>query len=52
MRIERAADIAPALKEALARREPVVLDIVTDENAYPPIGLFQKTSLPAIYPSV
>jgi acetolactate synthase-1/2/3 large subunit len=52
VRIERAADIAPALKEALARREPVVLDIVTDENAYPPIGLFQNTALPVVYPSV
>ncbi|MGQ7792044.1 acetolactate synthase catalytic subunit [Faunimonas sp. B44] len=42
VRIERAADYLPALKEALAAGGTFVLDIVTDPEAYPPITFFDK----------
>ena len=41
VRIERAADYLPALREALASNETVVLDVVTDPEAYPPITFFE-----------
>ncbi len=41
VRIERAADYLPALKEALAAKESVLLDVVTDPEAYPPITFFE-----------
>jgi acetolactate synthase-1/2/3 large subunit len=40
MRIERAADYLPALREALAADGTTVLDVVTDPDAYPPITFF------------
>jgi acetolactate synthase-1/2/3 large subunit len=43
IRIERAADYLPALKEALASKESVLLDVVTDPEAYPPITFFEGT---------
>ena len=43
VRIERAADYLPALKAALASQETVVLDVVTDPEAYPPITFFEGT---------
>ena len=39
-RIESASDIGPALKDAFACAEPVVLDVITDPDAYPPITGF------------
>lgn len=43
VRIERAADYLPALREALASNETVLLDVVTDPEAYPPITFFEGT---------
>lgn len=39
-RIEMPAEIAPALREALALRQPVLLDMLTDPDAKPPISVF------------
>jgi acetolactate synthase-1/2/3 large subunit len=39
IRVERAADIAPALKQALAANRPVVIDIVTDLEALAPTAV-------------
>jgi acetolactate synthase-1/2/3 large subunit len=41
IRIERAEDIAPALKEGFASNEVTLLDIVTDPAARPPITSFE-----------
>ncbi len=41
VRIERASDYLPALREALASKEAVLLDVVTDPEAYPPITFFE-----------
>jgi len=41
LRIERAQDIAPALKDGFASNEVTVLDIVTDPAARPPITSFE-----------
>jgi acetolactate synthase-1/2/3 large subunit len=43
VRIERAADYLPALREALAADETTVIDVFTDPDAYPPITLFDGT---------
>ena len=40
VRIERAQDYLPALKEALAANETTLLDVVTDPLAYPPVTFF------------
>lgn len=40
VRIEQADAFLPALKEALAAKTTTVLDVVTDERAYPPITSF------------
>ncbi|HXF66498.1 MAG TPA: thiamine pyrophosphate-binding protein, partial [Burkholderiales bacterium] len=36
VRVERPAEVAPALERALAARHPVVLDVVTDHRAFSP----------------
>jgi acetolactate synthase-1/2/3 large subunit len=41
IRVERAEDLRAALTAALGGNEPVVLDIITDADAYPPITSFQ-----------
>jgi acetolactate synthase I/II/III large subunit len=41
LRVEEPADFAPALREALARRDVTVIDVITDERAYPPITSFE-----------
>ncbi|WP_051630262.1 acetolactate synthase catalytic subunit [Afifella pfennigii] len=44
--VERAADFAPALEAALAADEVTVIDVITDERAYPPVTIFEgKDSL-------
>jgi acetolactate synthase-1/2/3 large subunit len=43
VRIERAADYLPALREALAADETTVIDVLTDAEAYPPITFFDDT---------
>jgi len=40
VRIERAQDYLPALKEALALNVTTLLDVVTDPLAYPPVTFF------------
>lgn len=41
VRIEKAEDFQPALRAALASGRTTVLDVVTDERAYPPITSFK-----------
>jgi acetolactate synthase-1/2/3 large subunit len=38
-RIDDAADLAPALREALTGGGPMLLDVITDPNAFPPLSL-------------
>lgn len=40
VRIEKASDYLPALREALASNETTVLDVITDPAAYPPVTFF------------
>jgi acetolactate synthase-1/2/3 large subunit len=40
VRIEQAEQFLPALQAALVSRKPTLLDVVTDENAHPPITSF------------
>jgi len=40
VRIEKASDYLPALREALACDETTVLDVITDPAAYPPVTFF------------
>jgi acetolactate synthase-1/2/3 large subunit len=40
VRVESAEDFLPALKAALASGRTTVLDVITDELAYPPITSF------------
>ena len=40
VRIEKASDYLPALREALACNETTVLDVITDPMAYPPVTFF------------
>ncbi|KLK91624.1 acetolactate synthase catalytic subunit [Microvirga vignae] len=40
IRIEKAEDYLPALKAAFAATKTTVLDVITDERAYPPITSF------------
>ena len=39
-RVERGGEIGPALAEALAARRPVLLDVLTDPDAKPPISFY------------
>ncbi|MBX3541062.1 MAG: acetolactate synthase catalytic subunit, partial [Chelatococcus sp.] len=41
IRVEKPVDFLPALKEALARNDVTVIDVVTDERAHPPITVFE-----------
>jgi acetolactate synthase-1/2/3 large subunit len=43
VRVERASDYLPALREALAADETTVIDVITDPEAYPPITFFDET---------
>ena len=43
VRVERADDYLPALKEALRSNEMTLIDVVTDPEAYPPITFFEGT---------
>lgn len=40
IRIEKAADYLPALREALVCKETTVLDVITDPEAYAPVTFF------------
>lgn len=40
VRIDTAADFLPALKAAIAANTKTLIDVVTDERAYPPVTLF------------
>ena len=44
IRLERAQDIASAIKEAMASNESVLLDVITDPNAMPPVTAFTRLS--------
>jgi acetolactate synthase I/II/III large subunit len=39
MRVEKPADIGPALKQALSANRPVILDVVTDIDALAPLAV-------------
>ncbi|MGK9232281.1 acetolactate synthase catalytic subunit [Inquilinus limosus] len=41
VRVEQPAEFLSALQEALARRDVTVIDVVTDQRAYPPITVFE-----------
>ena len=41
VRIERAADFLPALREALASDKPTLLEIITDPAARPPLTFYE-----------
>jgi acetolactate synthase-1/2/3 large subunit len=40
IRVERAQDIAPAIKTSLAADRPVLIDVLADPNAMPPVAAF------------
>jgi acetolactate synthase-1/2/3 large subunit len=40
VRIDKASDYLPALRDALGRDETTVLDVITDPAAYPPVTFF------------
>jgi acetolactate synthase-1/2/3 large subunit len=42
IRIERPQDIAAAIREAMAADTSVLLDVVTDPDAMPPVGVFSR----------
>ncbi|MCO6052273.1 acetolactate synthase catalytic subunit [Mesorhizobium sp. RP14(2022)] len=44
VRVERAEDFLPALETAFAAEKTTVLDVITDERAYPPISMFNDNS--------
>ncbi len=44
IRVERAADIGPALEEALAADHTVLIDVMTDPDAHPPITMFENSA--------
>lgn len=44
VRIEQAADFRPALEKALASGRTTVLDVVTDQRAYPPVTMFESNA--------
>lgn len=44
VRIDKAQDFLPALKAAFAADATTVLDVITDERAYPPITMFNDNS--------
>jgi acetolactate synthase-1/2/3 large subunit len=41
IRIENPADFKPALEAALRSGKTTVIDVVTDERAYPPVSMFE-----------
>lgn len=43
VRIEKAEDYLPALRDALESNETVVLDVITDPEAYPPVTFFDNS---------
>ena len=45
VRIEKAEDFLPALKTAFAAGKTTVLDVITDERAYPPITMFNDNTV-------
>ena len=42
VRVERASEYLPALREALAAEQTTVIDVITDPQAYPPITMFDE----------
>ena len=42
IRVELAEDIAAAIAEALATDGPVLIDVIADPNAMPPVIVFTK----------
>jgi acetolactate synthase-1/2/3 large subunit len=44
IRIERAQEIAPAIQQAMAAEGSVLLDVIADPNAMPPVTAFTSLS--------
>jgi acetolactate synthase-1/2/3 large subunit len=44
MRLEHAQEIAPAIQQALAANTPVLIDVLSDPNAMPPVSAFASLS--------
>ncbi|NRP76037.1 Acetolactate synthase large subunit IlvB1 [Ensifer psoraleae] len=42
LRVERTEDLGAALDRALAGQGPLLIDMITDPGAFPPISLFEK----------
>ena len=42
IRVERADEIAPAIREAMAAEYSVLIDVIADPNAMPPVTVFSK----------
>ncbi|MCO5063557.1 MAG: acetolactate synthase catalytic subunit [Rhizobiaceae bacterium] len=41
IRVDKPEEFLPALEKAMASRSTVVLDVITDERAFPPVTLFE-----------
>lgn len=41
VRVDKPEDFKPALQQALASGRPTVIDVVTDQRAYPPVTMFE-----------
>jgi thiamine pyrophosphate-dependent acetolactate synthase large subunit-like protein len=44
IRVERAMDVAPAIRTALTADAPVLLDVLADPDAMPPVSAFTRLS--------
>lgn len=50
VRIETPTEILPALRDALQRERPTLIEIITDPDAHPAISLYDGTLDPAVAP--
>jgi acetolactate synthase-1/2/3 large subunit len=43
IRVENSGDVGPALRQAIASVRPVLVEVMTDPEAHPPISLYDGT---------